>query len=182
MSSNLILSNQEIRKATLLSKKNSDQEFINWLKKRKSGISGIEQFLRNRSKGIDNLISSIWVASTLSEKENICLFAVGGYGRQELHPYSDIDLLILYKGKLNKNIRTSIESFISQLWDLELDIGHSVRSGYEEEKIVTSNLEAFTNLLESRFLLGDPRLESVTKEIIEKKSIWKKEKIRCFWY
>ena len=82
MPSNLILSNQEIQKATLLFKLNSDREFINWLKKRKSGISGIEQFLRNRSKGIDNLISSIWVASTLSEKDNICLFACGVYGRQ----------------------------------------------------------------------------------------------------
>ena len=176
MSSNLILSNQEIRKASIQSKKNSDQEFINWLKKRKSGVSGIENFLRNRSNTIDNLISSIWVTSNLSERENICLFAVGGYGRQELHPYSDIDLLILYKGKLNKNTRTAIESFISQLWDHELDLGHSVRSTYEEEKIVTSDLEAFTNLLESRFLFGDQRLESVTKAIIERKNIWKKEK------
>ena len=176
MSSNLILSNQEIRKASIQSKKNSDQEFINWLKKRKSGVSGIENFLRNRSNTIDNLISSIWVTSNLSERENICLFAVGGYGRQELHPYSDIDLLILYKGKLNKNTRTAIESFISQLWDLDLDLGHSVRSTYEEEKIVTSDLEAFTNLLESRFLFGDQRLESVTKAIIERKNIWKKEK------
>ncbi len=138
MSSNLILSNQEIRKASILSKKNSDHEFINWLKKRKSGVSGIEQFLRNRSNSIDNLISSIWVTSNLSEKENICLFAVGGYGRQELHPYSG--------------------------------------STDEEEKIVTSDLEAFTNLLESRYLLGDQRLESGSKEIIEKKSIWKRDK------
>ena len=157
MSSNLILSNQEIRKASILSKKNSDHEFINWLKKRKSGVSGIEQFLRNRSKSIDNLISSIWVTSNLAEKENVCLFAVGGYGRKELHPYSDIDLLILYKGKLNKSIRTSIESFISQLWDFELDLGHSVRNCNEEEKIVASDLQAFTNLLESRFMYGDKK-------------------------
>ena len=118
MSSNLILSNQEIREASILSKKNSDQKFINWLKKRNSGVSGIENFLRNRSNSIDNLISSISVTSNLYEKENICLFAVGGYGRQELHPYSDIDLLILYKGKLNKYISVGIESFISQLCDL----------------------------------------------------------------
>ena len=136
MPSNLILSKKEIRKASILSKNDSNQEFKKWLKKRKSGVSGIEQFLRDRSNNIDNLISSIWVTSNLAEKENVCLFAVGGYGRQELHPYSDIDLLILYKGKLNKNIRTSIESFISQLWDLELDLGHSVRNCNEEEKIV----------------------------------------------
>ena len=176
MPSNLILSKKEIRKASILSKNDSDQEFKKWLKKRKSGVSGIEQFLRDRSNNIDSLISSIWVTSNLAEKENVCLFAVGGYGRQELHPYSDIDLLILYKGKLNKNIRTSIESFISQLWDLELDLGHSVRNCNEEEKIVASDLQAFTNLLESRFLYGDKRLEPVAKKIIEKKGLWKKNK------
>ena len=176
MPSNLILSKKEIRKASILSKNDSDQEFKKWLKKRKSGVSGIEQFLRDRSNNIDSLISSIWVTSNLAEKENVCLFAVGGYGRQELHPYSDIDLLILYKGKLNKNIRTSIESFISQLWDLELDLGHSVRNCNEEEKIVASDLQAFTNLLESRFLYGDKKLEPVAKKIIEKKGLWKKDK------
>ena len=177
MPSNLILSKKEIRKASILSKNDSNQEFKKWLKKRKSGVSGIEQFLRDRSNNIDSLIYSIWVTSNLAEKENVCLFAVGGYGRQELHPYSDIDLLILYKGKLNKNIRTSIESFISQLWDLELDLGHSVRNCNEEEKIVASDLQAFTNLLESRFLYGDKRLEPVAKKIIEKKGLWKKNKI-----
>ena len=100
MSSGLILSNQEIRKASILSKNNSEQEFKKWLNKRKSGVSGIELFLRNRSNNTDSLISSTWVTSSLAEKENVCLFAVGGYGRQELHPYSDIDLLILYKDVL----------------------------------------------------------------------------------
>ena len=59
MPSNLILSKKEIRKASILSKNDSAQEFKNWLKKRKSGVSGIEQFLRDRSNNIDSLISSL---------------------------------------------------------------------------------------------------------------------------
>ena len=102
MSSNLILSTQKLRETSYLVGKNTDKNFINWLKKRKSGVSGIEFFLKERSQNIDNLILSTWKASNLFEKKDISLFAVGGYGREELHPYSDIDLLILYKGKLNK--------------------------------------------------------------------------------
>ena len=176
MSSNLVLNKQELKLTSLRSSKNADKEFAIWLENRKSGVSGIQNFLRRRSQNTDNLIFSIWEASNLSEKKDISLFAVGGYGRQELHPYSDIDLLILYKGKLNKNRRNGIESFISQLWDLELNIGHSVRSKFEEEEIISSDLQAFTNLLESRFLFGDENMQLLPNQIIEKKNIWKKER------
>ena len=176
MSSNLVLNKQELKLTSLRSSKNADKEFAIWLENRKSGVSGIQNFLRRRSQNTDNLIFSIWEASNLSEKKDISLFAVGGYGRQELHPYSDIDLLILYKGKLNKNRRNGIESFISQLWDLELNVGHSVRSQFEEEEIISSDLQAFTNLLESRFLFGDENMQLLPNQIIEKKNIWKKER------
>ena len=97
MSSNLVLNKQELKLTSLRSIKNADKEFSIWLNHRKSGVSGIQDFLRRRSQNTDNLIFSIWEASNLSEKKDISLFAVGGYGRQELHPYSDVDLLILYK-------------------------------------------------------------------------------------
>ena len=176
MSSNLILSTQKLRETSYLVGKNTDKEFISWLKKRKSGVSGIEFFLRERSQKIDNLILSTWKASNLFEKNDISLFAVGGYGREELHPYSDIDLLILYKGKLDKKRSGQIESFISGLWDLELNLGHSVRSELEEQEIISSDLQAFTNLLESRFLFGDEIMKSLPNKLTEKKSLWKREK------
>ncbi len=175
MSSNLILSTQKLRETSYLVGKNTDKEFISWLKKRKSGVSGIEFFLRERSQNIDNLILSTWKASNLFEKNDISLFAVGGYGREELHPYSDIDLLILYKGKLDKKRSGQIESFISGLWDLELNLGHSVRSELEEQEIISSDLQAFTNLLESRFLFGDEIMKSLPNKLTEKKSLWKRE-------
>ena len=175
MSSNLILSTQKLRETSYLVEKNTDKEFISWLKKRKSGVSGIEFFLRERSQKIDNLILSTWKASNLFEKKDVSLFAVGGYGREELHPYSDIDLLILYKGKLDKKRSGQIESFISGLWDLDLNLGHSVRSELEEQEIISSDLQAFTNLLESRFLFGDEIMKSLPNKLTEKKSLWKRE-------
>ena len=176
MTLNAVLQNEDLKKISANSKKKADKEFIGWLKRRKSGVSVIENFLKNRSQNIDNLIFSAWKISKLSDKKDLSLFAVGGYGRKELHPHSDIDLLILYKGKLDNNRRSSIESFISRLWDLELDLGHSVRSQSEEEKIISSDLQAFTNLLESRFLFGDEDMEFLPNQIIEKKNLWNKEK------
>ena len=176
MTLNAVLQNEDLKKISANSKKKADKEFIGWLKRRKSGVSGIENFLKDRSQNIDNLIFSAWKISKLSDKKDLSLFAVGGYGRKELHPHSDIDLLILYKGKLDNDRRSSIESFISRLWDLELDLGHSVRSQSEEEKIISSDLQAFTNLLESRFLFGDEDMEFLPNQIIEKKNLWNKEK------
>jgi len=176
MTLNAVLQNEDLKKISAKSRKKADKEFIGWLKRRKSGVSGIENFLKNRSQNIDNLIFSAWKISKLSDKKDLSLFAVGGYGRKELHPHSDIDLLILYKGKLDNDRRSSIESFISRLWDLELDLGHSVRSQSEEEEIISSDLQAFTNLLESRFLFGDEDMEFLPNQIIEKKNLWNKEK------
>ncbi|MGB0669032.1 MAG: nucleotidyltransferase domain-containing protein, partial [Porticoccaceae bacterium] len=60
--------------------------------------------------------------------KNISLIAVGGYGRGELHPHSDIDLLILMRRNRPQKYRQSIEQFLTFLWDIQLKIGHSVRS------------------------------------------------------
>ena len=62
---------------------------------------------------------------------------------------------------MDKKRSGQIESFISGLWDLELNLGHSVRSELEEQEIISSDLQAFTNLLESRFLFGDEIMKSL---------------------
>ena len=174
MSSNPALVSQKVIN-TFYNDKKINKEFLNWLSKRKSSVSGIEFFLKERSQRTDNLILDLWKRSLLFDKKNLSLFAVGGYGRKELHPYSDIDLLILFIETIDKKTKSQIESFISGLWDFNLDIGHSVRSFKEEEKIVSSDLQAFTNLLESRFLFGDEKLRLAPNIILEKKSLWKKE-------
>ena len=175
MSSN-ILSLDEFKLTSSNLRDKTSEEFNEWISRRKSSFRNIETFLKERSYKTDELISSVWKYHGLSNKEDLGIFAVGGYGRQELHPFSDIDLLILHKGRLNKENKNKVEKFIGTLWDLNLDIGHSVRSDKEEKNIAKCDLQAFTNLLESRFLAGDLSLKKITNEIINSKDIWNKEK------
>ncbi|MAN51997.1 MULTISPECIES: [protein-PII] uridylyltransferase [unclassified Marinimicrobium] len=89
----------------------------------------------------------------------ISLEAVGGYGRCELHPHSDIDLLVLTG---NDNIRDrcqeQIEQLLTFLWDIGLEIGHSVRSLEECVGYARNDITVATNLMESRTLVGDSSL------------------------
>ena len=77
-----------------------DIDFQYWLENRLNKVSGIEAFLKERAEYADNLITTLWNGADLSKERDLTLFAVGGYGRKELHPYSDIDLLIIYRKKL----------------------------------------------------------------------------------
>lgn len=108
--------------------------------------------LKNHTKLVDKLLESVWDDSGLSQE--VSLIAVGGYGREELFPHSDIDLLILVPDSPSELQNTQIETLIGVLWDLGLNIGHSVRS--LSECIIEASEDATiqTNLLESRFLCG----------------------------
>ena len=96
----------------------------------------------------------------------MALVACGGYGRGELHPASDVDILILLQRSPNKEAKTFIEHFIRFLWDIGLEVGHSVRSIKECISESRNDITVATNLMESRHLQGDPDL---TKMMLEKK-------------
>ena len=101
----------------------------------------------------------LWYAWNQYEwDDEICLIAVGGYGRGELHPHSDIDLLILMRKDLSKRYRERIELFVTFLWDIQLKIGHSVRSLSQCVDEAKSDLTVATNLMETRLLCGNAKL------------------------
>ena len=89
----------------------------------------IESIVRSRAGFFDQLIRDLWSRINWPEGagQHLALFAVGGYGRGELHPHSDIDLLILVDGD-PAEYRDGIETFVQNHWDLKLNIGHSVVS------------------------------------------------------
>ncbi len=104
--------------------------------------------------------------------ENISIVAVGGYGRAEMAPYSDIDLLFLTPYKQTAWGENVIETILYLLWDLGLKVGHSVRNIEECLRIAKSDITARTSLLENRFLFGDIELadkltQRLWKEIFE---------------
>ena len=109
--------------------------------------------MKNLSKNIDSIICELWTTFKLSK--NCCLLAIGGFGRGELAPHSDIDLQILTSVKeLDKNLSKSISSFISAMWDIGLEAGHSVRSVDETISLSKIDTSVATSMLELRFLAG----------------------------
>ena len=154
--------------------KDLSKQFENWLyKDRGRQIRGIEYFLNKRSENIDNLIQSIAYEAKLNLINDFGIFSVGGYGRGELHPYSDIDLLLLSKNNLSKKDQNKIESFISILWDLGLEIGHSVRTLEQARNQAREDVYTMTNMLEFRQLLGTEALHIDYLKIIDTKNLWR---------
>nr|WP_227551348.1 [protein-PII] uridylyltransferase [Kangiella sp. HZ709] len=112
------------------------------------GIS-VNQLLKARSALIDNILIQSWQQYSVSE--GCSLIAVGGYGRQELQPYSDIDILIL----VNEDSCTKkLEAWIAFLWDIGLEVGHSVRGISDCNQLAEDDLTIATSLMESRYLCG----------------------------
>ena len=112
--------------------------------------------LRGLSRAADRLLQRVWQAHDLPT--NAALVAVGGYGRDELYPHSDVDLLILLDDALPAADESRFEPLIGLLWDLGLHVGHSVRRLSECLTEAASDITIQTNLLESRLLAGNPRL------------------------
>ena len=110
------------------------------------------QLLRKQTQLADKLLKSIWLQTNIHA--DVCLIAVGGYGRGELFPYSDIDLLILLPKQLNVELNAQIEAIIGQFWDIGLNVGHSVRTLAECINEAAQDVTVQTNLLEARLLVG----------------------------
>ncbi|MEW5837738.1 MAG: [protein-PII] uridylyltransferase [Pseudomonadota bacterium] len=114
----------------------------------------ISALFAQRTAWVDALILAAWRDAGLHE-EAACLLAVGGYGRSELFPYSDIDVLVLMATDAAPEVERKVESLISRLWDLGLHLGHSTRSPEQCLSFAAQDLSLMTSLLEARFLQGE---------------------------
>ncbi|HLD09720.1 MAG TPA: nucleotidyltransferase domain-containing protein, partial [Methylophilaceae bacterium] len=114
------------------------------------------RLLKAHCRLVDELLRDLWQQSGLAS--GVCLIAVGGYGRGELFPYSDVDLLMLLPEHVDNAVNLRIESIIGLLWDIGLAVGHSVRNVSECLEEAQKDVTVQTNLLEARFLTGDQTL------------------------
>ncbi|HHJ11627.1 MAG TPA: [protein-PII] uridylyltransferase, partial [Chromatiales bacterium] len=105
----------------------------------------------------DRVLTGLWRHHGL-ERQGAVLVAVGGYGRGELHPGSDIDLLLLFDAEPDQTFGEAISAFLTTLWDIRYQVGHSVRTLDECVREATDDVTVATNLMEARTLAGDAAL------------------------
>ncbi len=115
------------------------------------------------------------IPPTNAAKPALALVAIGGYGRKELNPHSDIDLMLLHDGNLvaldkaNPYFAAVTDSFICILWDIGLKVGHSVRSIHDCVKVANSNMQSKTSLIEARLIAGNKSLfEQMQSSVLAK--------------
>lgn len=132
----------------------------------------IGKLLLGRSDAIDCLLQNLWRAHELEAEDTLTLVAVGGYGRAEMHPESDIDLMILLQDEPDQACQEKLSALITLLWDLKLEIGHSVRTFVECQEEAKNDLTIITNLIESRFLCGNEKLIQDLHETITTEQMW----------
>tara|TARA_B100000989_G_scaffold278796_1_gene240891 strand:+ start:325 stop:2982 length:2658 start_codon:yes stop_codon:yes gene_type:complete len=169
---------------------NSEKSFSNVKKTFREKLKRTEDqfFLKNNgtytskqiSEAFDYLISNLFSLIARESKfnyENLVICAVGGYGRKEMAPFSDIDLIIVPENE-KKGIEIIIKKLLYQLWDMGLKVGYSVRDIYSIKKINNEDLTTQTALLDARKIIGGERLFCNVKKIL--KSNLSKEKNKIF--
>lgn len=115
-----------------------------------------QQMLRQHRLLIDRTLRRLWSEAALPA--SLALVAVGGYGRGELFPHSDVDLLVLLPSEPGAELRSKLEALIGSLWDAGLDPGHGVRTVEECVSESAKDITVQTSLLEARWLAGSRSL------------------------
>ncbi len=121
--------------------------------KHEEGMGGIEH-VRAQSDAMDAAIGAVW--DRIGSGSSAALVALGGYGRGELSPHSDIDLMVLHDG--DKAIADVSQQLFYALWDAGFKVGHATRTLKECLRIAKDELEAETSFLEPRLVAGDRAL------------------------
>ncbi|MHB1565956.1 MAG: [protein-PII] uridylyltransferase [Acidiferrobacter sp.] len=127
-----------------------------------------------RTRLIDGILKQAWIkhASLLPPDLPIALVAVGGYGRGELHPASDIDLLLLLSRARYRAVQPFAEALLRFLWDIGLTVGHSVRSVQDCVAGAHQDLTVMTNLMEARLITGDETLVGRLLQRLASPRLW----------
>ena len=151
-----------------------------------SALQGADQLLAERfwaGEPVDELVRArAWVVEQLllrafdaviGDALPLALIAVGGFGRGELHPHSDVDLLILLPdGSPDDDGTAAIEAFVTLLWDAGFYLGHSVRTLEDCQREARDDVATATNLMEARLLAGDPAAFDDLQERVGPAAMW----------
>jgi [protein-PII] uridylyltransferase len=140
------------------------------LKARFEAGESVVALVHARAELIDEQLLQLW-HGPLAES-GAALVAVGGYGRGELHPGSDVDIMILLPESLPDGAEEALSAFVTTLWDVGLEIGHSVRTVQQCADEAAADLTIATTLMEARLLVGPEQLFLDMQRVIEPDRMW----------
>ncbi len=145
------------------------------LAERFSAEEPVEGLVRARALFTDTLLRAAWSQQLREDlAARLALVAVGGYGRGELHPYSDVDLMVLVPADapLTDGERAQIGQLVTFLWDIGLEVGHSVRTVAQCAEEAATDVSVMTTLMEVRLIAGSTALLESMNEALAPQRIW----------
>lgn len=158
--------------------KNAEQQMNKWFYEEKNIVA----LVHGRAWLLDQIVVLLWQHCINSSDDNTkahqhasvpALFAIGGYGRKELHPRSDIDILVLSETyQSEKQFSSAIKKFIAMLWDVGLSAATSVRTIEHCSSLAEHDITILTSLMEARLLLGSTSLEKKLQASISPRVMW----------
>jgi len=134
--------------------------------------ASVSELVRLRSELIDYLLIRLWQHYAGGLTGEAALVAVGGYGRGELHPFSDIDIMVLSSEELPQSAESDLSGFFTALWDIGLEIGHSVRTVSQCRQESADDITVATTLIEARLIDGPAELIEQMNAAISTEEIW----------
>jgi [protein-PII] uridylyltransferase len=157
----------------------SPDAFRNELKEANSELAArfridesVEVLVHARAELIDAILRDVWRSQLPVGYESWTLAAVGGYGRGELHPHSDVDILILVPEAPDDAGRGVVERVVTFLWDINLEVGHSVRTVAQCAEESVADVGVMTTLVEARLLAGNAELLAAMREAVSADRVW----------
>jgi [protein-PII] uridylyltransferase len=142
------------------------------LKARFVADEAIEELVFDRARLVDITLRAAWVSHAGKFADDLALVAVGGFGRGELHPSSDIDIMVLLPKSDSADWQPDIERFLTFLWDIGLEVGHSVRSIDDCQRESLADISVATTLFEARLLAGPEPLFAGMRRALAPDRLW----------
>ena len=146
-----------------------DAQMRGWFER---GEKGVAELLKMRSALLDGLLCDAWRLHAGPALRAGALLAVGGYGREEMYPASDVDVLVLLPHGYSRKARTEVGNFLAFLWDLGLKPGHGARTVADSRDQARADVTVMTALLEGRLIAGSEQLFGQLQKAISARSVW----------
>ncbi|HEY5808060.1 MAG TPA: [protein-PII] uridylyltransferase [Povalibacter sp.] len=144
----------------------------NRLKQRFTDDEPVEQLVRDRARLVDTLLKTAWKLHVGDYARDVALIAVGGYGRGELNLCSDIDIMILLPKSESTPWQSNLERFLTFMWDIGLEVGHSVRTIDDCQRESAADVSVATTMIEARLLIGPEPLFDAMRRALAPERVW----------